>query len=176
MQPASASTNFYGLLAACWAITGFSLLMLRALQKLLAISIDAFDFSFTILQWAVLLAIIIFMAYSEGYRGFQKGFSPRFAARMRYLLHSGSTTERLLAPLYCMNFFNAPRKRMLVSYSVLLAILLLIFIFQMIPQPWRGILDAGVVVGLAWGLASTLYLCAGVLLSNGRTVQTAEGS
>lgn len=164
MQPESGSTNFYGLLAACWAITGFSLLILRALQKLLAISIDAFDFSFTPLHWAALLATILFMAYSEGYKGFQKGFSPRFAARMRYLLHSGSVLERLLAPFYCMNFFNAPRRRMLVSYMVLLAILLLIFIFQMIPQPWRGILDAGVVVGLAWGLASTWWYCAAVLL------------
>ena len=28
---------------------------------------------------------------------------------------------------------------------------------RMLPQPWRGILDAGVVVGLSIGISSILY-------------------
>ncbi|MCP4433050.1 MAG: hypothetical protein GY806_18915, partial [Gammaproteobacteria bacterium] len=35
-----------------------------------------------------------------------------------------------------------------------LAIVVLILIFNQISQPWRGILDAGVVVGLSWGVIS----------------------
>ncbi|NND39375.1 MAG: hypothetical protein EX270_01005 [Pseudomonadales bacterium] len=149
--------NIPGAIAALWALAGFSLLMSQAVRKLLAVSLDAANYDFSALQWLLLAAFIIFMAYSEGYKGFQKGFSPRFANRTMHLYHQGSSIERLLAPLYCMNFFNAPVRRMLVSYSLLLLILTFIFLFQHIPQPWRGILDAGVVVGLLWGLASTIY-------------------
>ena len=30
--------------------------------------------------------------------------------------------------------------------------------FQYLPQPWRGVLDAGVVVGLGWGILSIVAL------------------
>jgi len=29
---------------------------------------------------------------------------------------------------------------------------------RLVPQPWRGIVDAGVVIGLAWGAVSLLVL------------------
>ncbi|MYA76383.1 MAG: hypothetical protein F4Y17_01955 [Gemmatimonadetes bacterium] len=32
--------------------------------------------------------------------------------------------------------------------------MILIFLIRYLPQPWRGIVDAGVVVGLTWGLVS----------------------
>ncbi|NNC54497.1 MAG: hypothetical protein HKO07_02110 [Pseudomonadales bacterium] len=146
-------------IAAAWAIAGFSALMLQAIYKLLTISIDAFNYSFSKIHWLALIANIVFMAYSEGYKGFQRGFSPRFAHRARHVYLQGTFVERTLAPFYCMNFFNAPVRRMIVSYLLLLMILVFIFLFQRIPLPWRGILDAGVVVGLAWGLASTLHAC-----------------
>ena len=37
-------------------------------------------------------------------------------------------------------------------------IIILVLLVQMIPQPWRGIIDAGVVVGLSWGVLSLWYL------------------
>jgi hypothetical protein len=44
-----------------------------------------------------------------------------------------------------------------VAYSVLFGILVLILIYQQFSQPWRGILDVGVVVGLSWGLVSLVW-------------------
>ena len=35
--------------------------------------------------------------------------------------------------------------------------LVLILIYQQFSQPWRGILDVGVVVGLSWGLVSLVW-------------------
>jgi len=36
-------------------------------------------------------------------------------------------------------------------------IIMLIILVHQLEQPWRGIVDAGVVIGLGWGLVSMLY-------------------
>ena len=59
--------------------------------------------------------------------------------------------------VYCMNYFGAEKRRMIVAWVATSLIVILIIIFHHLPQPWRGILDAGVVVGLSWGLLATLY-------------------
>jgi hypothetical protein len=51
-----------------------------------------------------------------------------------------------------MGLFHATRKRLVVSWSVLSGVVVLVVAVRMLEQPWRGIVDAGVVVGLAWGL------------------------
>ena len=42
--------------------------------------------------------------------------------------------------------------------SVVLLVMIVVFIIiaHQLPQPWRGILDLGVVVGLSWGLVTIL--------------------
>lgn len=163
MPSQPAQTKITGILAASWALAGFLLLLSKAIVALSLVTWQALSYPLSPLHWLALLANVVFMAWSEGYKGFQQGFSPRFARRAKFLMHSGNIVERLLAPLYCMHFFNAPRRRMVVSYALLLMILAFIFMFSLIPQPWRGILDAGVVVGLVWGLLSTVYACAKIL-------------
>jgi hypothetical protein len=96
------------------------------------------------------------MAYAEGYRGFQKAFSPRVAARALYLKKNPCLLHVLLAPFFCMGFFHASRRRKITSFSVTSGIIVLILLVRLLPQPWRGIIDAGVVVGLAWGLISLI--------------------
>ncbi len=53
--------------------------------------------------------------------------------------------------------FFSSRKRLIVTYALSLGIIVLIIVFHQIIQPWRGILDAGVVVGLSWGIASLIW-------------------
>ncbi|MCS7471425.1 hypothetical protein NZK35_32665 [Stieleria sp. ICT_E10.1] len=36
----------------------------------------------------------------------------------------------------------------------------IVVLFRFIPQPWRGILDFGVIIGLSWGIVATLYFLA----------------
>ena len=99
------------------------------------------------------------MAHGEGYKGFQKQFSPRFAARCKYLLSNATWLQTFLAPLFCMAYFHAPKKRIIATCSLTIMIVIFIFTFRLIPQPWKGLLDFGVVLGLAWGLFSTVYFC-----------------
>lgn len=153
----SDKASLIGSLGAFWGVAGVSLLLSFAVYRLTMVAIDAFAFPFQWYHWLVLFGNVVFMAISEGYQGFQKGFSPRVAARARYLKHNPRLVHVLAAPLFCMGYFFATRKRLIIAYTMPLAIVLLVIIFHQISQPWRGILDAGVVVGLSWGIASLIW-------------------
>lgn len=153
------------ILGAVWGIAGIGLLLGFAIQRLLPHALAALEAGLAWHHWLALAACVLIMAYAEGYRGFQKAFSPRVAARCRYL-HQHPTPLRILAaPLFCMGFFHATRRRRLTSLALTLAIVLMVVGVQHLAQPWRGILDAGVLVGLLWGLAATLAYTALAFLS-----------
>jgi len=154
MQFTSNSAGFFGSL---WAIVGFSLLILFAITRLGAISLDSLNYDFQWFHWLSLLLSVVFMAYSEGYKGFQLKFSPRFAARCQHLRHNPTTLHLLLAPLFCMGFFHTTRSRKIATFALTFMILCFIQLAHFLPQPWRGILDLGVVTGLVWGLLSLYY-------------------
>jgi hypothetical protein len=97
------------------------------------------------------------MAYAEGYKGFHLGFAPRVIVRARYLADNPRPLHVLLAPLFCMGYIYATRKRQIISFALTTMIICFVLIARSIPQPWRGILDAGVVVGLSLGVLSIAY-------------------
>jgi hypothetical protein len=143
-------------IAAFWGIGGFLLMLIYAVIRLYPKSVAAFDFTFSWYHWLAFAVNILFMAYSEGYKGFQNSYSPRVAARTKYLLHHAKPYQLVLAPLFCMGFFDAPKRRIVSAVILTVMIIILIIFVQRLPQPWRGILDAGVVVGLSWGIVATL--------------------
>lgn len=143
-----------GTFGAIWGLTGVLLLIGGAVYRLAHVAIDAFYYDFSWYHWLSLFLILLFMSYAEGYRGFQKAFSPRVAARALYLKNHPRLVHSLLGPFFCMGFFHASRRRKITSFSVTSAIIVLIILVRLLSQPWRGIVDAGVVVGLGWGLIS----------------------
>jgi hypothetical protein len=143
-----------GAIAACWGFLGIFALFGYAIVRLSQIGIDAWDMPFTWYNWLGLVVWILFMAYNEGYKGFQKGFSPRVAARTAYLYKHPSLLRLVLAPLFCMGFFHISRKRQILTFSLTLMIFGLVQLVSLLEQPWRGIVDLGVVIGLAWGLVT----------------------
>ena len=143
-------------IAALWGIGGFLFLLIYAVIRLYPKSVAAFDFSFSWYHWLAFAVNILFMAYSEGYKGFQVSYSPRVAARAKYLTQHAKPYQTFLAPLFCMGFFDAPKRRRISALVLTIMIIILVMIFQRLPQPWRGILDAGVVVGLSWGIIATV--------------------
>lgn len=128
-------------------------------------------------HWVGLVASLIFMGYAEGYKGFHLKFSPRAAARALYLKRNPTIARVLFAPLFCMGFFHATRKRKIVAYSLTAMIILLIVIVRQLSQPWRGIVDAGVLFGLGWGLVSVLLFSVKALFGKSYHVppETPEG-
>jgi len=109
-----------GILGAAWGITGVSLLLSSAIFRLARVAAEAFSHPFDWRHWTALVALLLFMGYAEGYRGFQQRFSPRVAARARYLRERPNLFRSALAPLFCMGFFHATRRRKIVTLSLTL--------------------------------------------------------
>lgn len=113
--------------------------------------------SMTQLHWLALTFSVVYMAYAEGYKGFHLGFAPRVVVRARYLAANPRPLHVLLAPLFCMGYIYATRKRQILSIALTVMIICFVLVARSMPQPWRGILDAGVVVGLSLGVVSIAY-------------------
>jgi len=149
--------KFLTILATAWGMSGAIMLLGYAIWRLTPIALDIFHYPLTPLHWAALFSNIVFMAYSEGYKGFQKGYSPRVAARCLYLSKNTNWVNGLLAPLFVMGYFHATRRRLIATYLLTIMIISFIILIHYVHQPIRGIIDAGVVIGLAWGVSSLIY-------------------
>ncbi len=156
-----------GKLGAVWGLGGVLAVLGYAILRLSQITMEAFQEPFDGRHWALLVINTLFMAYSEGYKGFQKSYAPRVVARAQVLTEEPTALRVLLAPLFCMTYFQSTRRRLIAVYILTFAIVTLIVIFQYIPQPWRGILDLGVVVGLSWGSVSLLVFAFQAWLGSG---------
>lgn len=169
--------SVWGTIGAFWGIIGLSWLFSSALVRLYPYACKVKDSSFAWYHWVGLVVCLIFMGYAEGYKGFQLRFSPRAAARALYLKRNPSLVRVLFAPLFCMGYFHATRKRKIVAYSLTTGIIGLIILVHHTPQPWHGIIDVGVIFGLGWGMVSVWVFAAKALFGSNYEVspETPEG-
>lgn len=140
-----------------WGIGGVLGLLLFAIYRLAPMALALENFPMNMLHWSTLIFSVVYMAYAEGYKGFHLGFAPRVVLRANYLSQNPRLSHVLLAPIFCMGFIYATKRRKILSFGLTIMILCFIMIARMLPQPWRGILDAGVVIGLSIGIISILY-------------------
>lgn len=143
-----------GYLGAIWGFSGVVALIGFAIYRLAPRAGEALSGSLTTTQWIFLVGFAVFMLFAEGYRGFQKKFSPRTAARVRYLRDHPRALHVALAPAFCMGYFHATRKTRITSISLTVGIVLLVILVRYLPTPWRGLVDFGVVLGLSYGILS----------------------
>ncbi len=155
-----------GVIGATWGVAGLSLLLGWAIFRLTPHALELSSLTLEWYHWLVLLVNTLFMAYSEGYKGFQLGASPRVAARVKYLYANPNLLHVVLAPLFCASYFYTTKSRQVARFILTAMIIILIIIVGQFSQPWRGIVDAGVVVGLIWGLLSMLAYTAQAMLSD----------
>lgn len=145
-----------GFVGAIWGVGGAMAVLGFGVARMVGHCFEAMDYTLAVHHWIILIFWTLFMAYSEGYRGFQRGYSPRVAARALYLKNHCTGLRLMLAPFFCMGFFDAPRRRRITVLVLLAMITLLVILFRQLPQPMRGVLDFGVVIGLTWGILATL--------------------
>ncbi|CAM9618456.1 unnamed protein product [Choristocarpus tenellus] len=126
-------------------------------------------------QWAIYASFAVFMAYAEGFKGFQKKFSPLVVKRALTLDRSPSPgpVKLLLAGPYSMGLFHASRKRRIVSWAVTTSVFSLVQVVKRLPYPWRSIVDVGVVVGLSYGMLSIAAIWVKSLLGTAPEVDPA---
>ena len=152
-----------GRLAVLWGLLGTLGILGESIVRLAGHVLAAVETGLSARQWALLLGWALVLMVVEGYRGFQRSFSPRVVARAWHLGRHPGLLTGLLAPLYCMGLVHASRRRLVGSWLVLASIVGLVLIIRTLEQPARGIVDAGVVAGLAWGLVATVIFTARAL-------------
>jgi len=140
-----------------WGIGGIVLLLSFAIYRLAPMAMALENQPLGLLHWAALVFSVAYMAYAGGYNGFLRGFAPRVLVRASYLGQHPRLFHLILAPFFCMGYFYATRRRKLLSSGLSGMIVSFVLIARMLPQPWRGIVDAGVVTGLFIGIVSILY-------------------
>jgi hypothetical protein len=141
-----------------WGVFGVIALLVQAMYRLTPLALEPLlERRLTPIQASIYVAWVVTNLYAEGYRGFHKRFSPRVIARALYLAGRPRFTHVLFAPAFCMSLFHATRRAVIAAWSVTTLIVIFILLAPRLPQPWRGILDGGVVVGLAAGTLSILY-------------------
>ena len=135
-----------------WGVGGVLALFARALVRLTPMAWQPIaEGSLSAMQVGLYAAWIVFNAYGEGYRAFQKSFSPRVVARAYHLASQPRPFQAVFAPAYCLSLFHANRRGLVTAWVMLFVIIGLVALLRITPQPWRGIIDGGVVVALAWG-------------------------
>jgi hypothetical protein len=141
-----------------WAVLGVVAMLVEPVTRLLPRALEPIqDGSLTPAGVLAYVASILFLAYSEGYRGFQLRFSPRVIVRALAVARRGGWLIAL-APLMAMGLIHANRRRLIGSWLLLVCIVTLIMLVSLLEQPWRGAVDAGVVVGLSWGTVAILVM------------------
>lgn len=143
-----------------WGVCGAIGILLFAIIRMFGHVLEAFEMELGVWHYVTLVFWTVFMAYSEGIKGFQKSFSPRVAARAVYLRDKSTWLRLVLAPFFSIGFFHTTRRKQITVIVLVVVISLIVIGFRQIPQPWRGVLDFGVVVGLTWGIVATLIFFA----------------
>lgn len=141
-----------------WGFATVMALLVNAFVTLGPIAAEAFDMPLGAHHVAFLVGWCAFMLFFEGYRGFQRSFSPRVVARAFWLGREARPLDILLAPAFCMGLYRAPRRIWVTAWSVLIGVVLLVILVGELAQPWRGLVDIGVLAGLGWGAISMLAL------------------
>jgi hypothetical protein len=155
------------LVVAGWALSGVALLLTQAMVRLTPLALEPIERGvLSPLQIAIYAAWVVFSAYTEGYRAFHLAWSPRVVARAWLIAERPRPLHVALAPFVAMGLLHATRRRLIISWSLALAIVAAILLLRHVPQPYRGIVDGGVVVGLALGLLSLIVHFARSLRGN----------
>jgi len=146
------------LAASIYGTGGVIYILAKAIYRVAPIALEPFSegsIPLTPFQLGAYFITCLFFAYAEGYKGFQKKFSPMVVSRSLTLdMNNSKIHHFLLGPFYSMGLFHAVKKRMILSWSLSLGIPAVAIAVKKLPYPWRNIIDAGVIVGLSWGCIS----------------------
>lgn len=171
IQNVSKDRNVGDTVASLWAAGGVVMILAKSIKRILPIALEPFGPSvptpLSQFQLGAYVAMCLWFAYVEGYKGFQLKFSPLVVARAQTLkpFNGSPLHHTLFGPFYAMGLFHATKKRKIVSWSVTTGVAVIVAAVKRLPYPWRNIVDAGVIVGLSWGSISIIveWLKAAVL-------------
>jgi len=148
-------------LVQAWGAFGVVAYLSFGVSKVVPIVLEGINTIAEPWEWALLAVTLLFFAYVEGYRGFQLGFSPRVVSRSWCVAEDNEDAplwHKILAPAFCIGYFHGTTKRVATSWGVTTVIFLVVIGVKQLGNPYRAIIDAGVIVGLVWGIVSIIIL------------------
>jgi len=145
-----------GRAAVWWAVAGVAAILAEAVVSLAAIGLATLRAGLSPLEWLAFFVCATGFFYGEGVRALQRRWVPFVMRRAASLRHTGSTLDRVLAPLYAMALVGAPRATLLRAWAGVAGIVLAVVVVSRLPAPWRGIVDLSVALALAWGLLAVV--------------------
>lgn len=135
-----------------WSLTGLCGILVTAVVRLTPKATEALQSDLGAVHWVFAVFWTLFMLYTEAWKGFHKKFAPRAVSRALHLAKSGTILQSLLGPLFCMALFHSTRRRVIASWVLTFFIVVMVLSIRLLEQPWRGLVDLGVVLGLAGGV------------------------
>jgi hypothetical protein len=149
--------SWLGRLGFGWGVLGVGALLAEAVFRLWGHALEAVaEHRLSPAQWAFAVGWTGLLWLFEGYRGFQRRFSPRVVARALYLAHHPRPLHLALAPAYCIGLLYASPRRLRSEWTMVVLVVALVLLVRELEQPLRGLVDLGVVVALSWGLGAVL--------------------
>lgn len=145
-----------GIVGAFWGVGGVLLLVGMAVVKLAAPATEALSSPLRWFHWAAIALSVALLLYGKGYRGFYRALAPLVGSRAATVRARPTLLRVALAPLYCMGYFDSERRQQLVVTAMTAAMIGLVFLMRTLAQPWRGIVDAGIIAALVMGFGSIL--------------------
>jgi hypothetical protein len=148
-----------------WGVVQVLSVLANAIKRLLPVALQPLKQNDMLpFQWVLYITWGLYMMYAEGYKAFQKKFSPMVVMRAFSLIDSPSPLNIILAGPYSMGMFGASKKRMIIAWSVTAGVFSLVKVVKLFPYPYRAIVDAGVVLGLSYGALSIIFFTIKALL------------
>ncbi len=145
-----------------WAVGGVLLLFANAVRRVGPIALEPLRQGWPGWRLAAAYAGSVgLMGFGMGYQGLHKQFAPRVVVRAWAMADRRvGPWVALLAPLASMGLVHGTRRRVITSWTMIGSMVGALVAVRILGQPWRGVIDAGVVVGLAWGMVAILLLAA----------------
>lgn len=107
-----------GTVAAVWALTGVTGLLVFATVRLGRRGIETLQQGLGPTEWTVLVVLTLLFVWMEGRQAFEKRWVPRVIGRTASLRTATGLLERVLAPLYAMSLISDSRRRLLRAWSL----------------------------------------------------------
>ena len=145
--------------AATFGLAVHAILLAEASYRLGERALQTIHQGLSLPEWALMLLSITAFGYGEGYRALHRRFFPHVIARAGELARREERGVRnfMIAPFYVVSLLQADNRALLRAWVGVVLIVSAVFIVRALPEPYRGIVDAGVAVALAIGLGSLIF-------------------
>jgi hypothetical protein len=161
-----------GAAAAAWGVGGATGLLVSAMVRLQPTALAAFTREpLGPGAWLGAGVTAATLGFFMGHRGLARAFAPRVVSRALHLARHPRPLHVALAPLYCIGLVHASRRRVIASWGLVAAMGALVAVVRLVPQPARGFVDTGVVLGAAWGTAALGVVAARAIRGNPPAVE-----